>query len=46
MRVCEVCGAEEQMEIESSVVMQIRMLHICDNCRSDRSFQTAQNEEL
>ncbi|MEC2054127.1 hypothetical protein ABEV54_22495 [Peribacillus psychrosaccharolyticus] len=35
MRVCELCGMEEELEnvIESE---QTRMLYLCEDCRNDR----------
>ncbi|HYK71962.1 MAG TPA: hypothetical protein VEV44_02360 [Pseudoneobacillus sp.] len=36
MKVCEVCGLEEEMEAVESEVSQTRLLHLCENCQNDR----------
>jgi hypothetical protein len=43
MRVCELCGTEEEMENESE---QTRRLHLCENCRNDRKFEAFIENEL
>ncbi|WP_170008134.1 hypothetical protein [Bacillus fonticola] len=43
MRVCEVCGAEEEvMNLDSQEVAHTRMLHLCEDCRNDRKFESFQ----
>ncbi len=46
MRVCEVCGSEEDVIREGNEVTRTRMLHLCDNCRTDRQITNFENEEL
>ncbi|HEK9100706.1 hypothetical protein KFD70_08435 [Bacillus pfraonensis] len=46
MRVCEVCGSEEKREREGNEPTGTRMLHVCENCRTDRKFPSLENEEL
>lgn len=36
MKICEVCGIEEEMENSEGSVLQSSMLHVCENCRNDR----------
>jgi hypothetical protein len=38
MRICEVCGLEEEMENQENESMTMGSLHICENCRNDRRF--------
>ncbi|MFJ7754395.1 hypothetical protein ACQKGI_18440 [Peribacillus muralis] len=38
MKVCEVCGAEEELDQDGSGQEQMRILHLCETCRSERSF--------
>lgn len=46
MRVCEVCGSEEKMELEENEQSGTRILHICEGCRTDRDIPYFENEEL
>jgi hypothetical protein len=46
MRVCEVCGHEEKVELEGNDKTGPRMLHLCENCRTDRKFPSFENDEL
>ncbi|MFD4930346.1 hypothetical protein ACFWMS_15690 [Peribacillus butanolivorans] len=39
MRVCELCGLEEELEnVNKDESVPTRMLHLCENCRNDRKF--------
>jgi ribosome-binding protein aMBF1 (putative translation factor) len=38
MRVCEICGQEEEME-NGSENNQRRILHVCENCQNDRRHE-------
>ncbi|MDQ0245527.1 hypothetical protein J2S09_003104 [Bacillus fengqiuensis] len=44
MRVCELCGIEEEVEMDEHEQMPIRMLHICESCQNDRHFNSFENE--
>ncbi len=46
IRVCEVCGYEEKMELEKNEQTETRMLHICENCRTDRNTSYFDDEEF
>jgi hypothetical protein len=46
MRVCEVCGSEEELKVEGNEPVQTRMLHVCNSCITDRAFHSVQEEEL
>ncbi|MBP0725742.1 hypothetical protein J5Y03_11220 [Bacillus sp. RG28] len=46
MKVCEVCGSEEQMEHEGNELSSTRVLHLCESCITDRRFLSFENEEL
>ncbi|MBM7692085.1 ribosome-binding protein aMBF1 (putative translation factor) [Peribacillus deserti] len=37
MRICELCGSEQEMEIEDTESERTRILHVCENCQNDRS---------
>jgi hypothetical protein len=39
MKVCEVCGSQEEWETEKSDFVQTTFLHICEQCQSDRKFE-------
>lgn len=45
MKVCEVCGNEEDMGIEGNEQTGTRRLHICENCRTDRDISYFDDEE-
>ncbi|HDR7793206.1 TPA: hypothetical protein QCY19_001765 [Bacillus luti] len=45
MRVCEVCGLEEKIEREGIEQAGTRTLHLCENCRTDRTFPHVDSEE-
>ncbi len=38
MKVCEVCGFEEELNQEGNDPEQMRVLHLCEACRTERSF--------
>jgi hypothetical protein len=40
MKICEVCGLEEKLTQEESNQEEIRTLHLCEACRTDRSFHS------
>ncbi|WP_462413535.1 hypothetical protein [Neobacillus sp. Marseille-QA0830] len=44
MKICEVCGQEEELDNQESNVMQSSLIHVCENCRSDRKFQIFEEE--
>ncbi|WP_346234415.1 hypothetical protein MKY04_11555 [Lysinibacillus telephonicus] len=46
MKVCEVCGYEETEELEGNEQNKTRILHICENCRTDRDIPYFEHEEL
>ncbi|MGX9134317.1 hypothetical protein ACWV26_08045 [Rummeliibacillus sp. JY-2-4R] len=46
IKVCEVCGYEENMEIGENEQSGTRMLHICENCRTDRNISYFDDEEF
>lgn len=46
MKVCEVCGFEENEELENNEQPSTRMLHLCENCRTDRDFPYFEDEEV
>lgn len=46
MKICEVCGSEEQVELEGNEPTRTRILHLCENCRTDRKFPSFEHEEL
>ncbi|WP_442599789.1 hypothetical protein [Neobacillus sp. D3-1R] len=45
MKVCEVCGLEEEIEVGEEEGMQTRMLHLCENCQNDRKHHYLENGE-
>ena len=45
MKICEVCGEEENMELEGNEQTATRMLHICEKCRTDRNISYFDDEE-
>lgn len=36
MKICEVCGHEEENEIDDLIAMQTPIIHVCENCQRDR----------
>lgn len=40
MKVCEVCGFEEKSNQEDYNQEEIRTLHLCEACRTERSFES------
>ncbi|MFC3885147.1 hypothetical protein ACFOU2_17400 [Bacillus songklensis] len=44
MRVCEVCGREEEMENQENESMMTSSLHLCENCQHDRQFHSMGND--
>ncbi|HZG70959.1 MAG TPA: hypothetical protein VEY51_05405 [Chondromyces sp.] len=45
MRVCEVCGMEEEMEEQEHRSTPRRIIHVCENCQHDRRFHSY-NEDI
>lgn len=43
MKICEVCGLEEEMENSEDALMQTSLLHICENCRNDRKISVSES---
>jgi len=45
MKVCEVCGQEEELEAgHENMKLQTGLLFICDNCRNDRKVHSLGEE--
>ncbi|WP_409292526.1 hypothetical protein [Peribacillus sp. SCS-37] len=38
MKICELCGSEQEMEQEELEETKARILHVCENCQNDRSI--------
>ncbi|WP_251550737.1 hypothetical protein [Neobacillus muris] len=45
MRICEVCGQEEEVENPEMIVMKSALIHVCENCRNDRQIQMIDAEK-
>lgn len=46
MKVCEVCGSEEEMEMSQNEEWQLQagVLHVCEHCRTDRQLPSFDEE--
>jgi hypothetical protein len=44
MKICEVCGIEEEMENSEDAVMQTGLLQVCENCRNDRKIGVSESD--
>lgn len=44
MRVCELCGVEEGVEMDEHEQMPMRLLHICESCQTERYVDSFENE--
>lgn len=40
MKVCEVCGSVEELENQENELEQTRILHLCENCQKDRTWDS------
>ncbi|MGG5254149.1 hypothetical protein ACQYAD_11700 [Neobacillus sp. SM06] len=38
MKICEVCGAKEEVEANEEESFSSVILHVCENCREDRKL--------
>ncbi|WP_257985794.1 hypothetical protein [Bacillus sp. M6-12] len=36
MKVCEICGAKEEMDVLEEEANYRKLIHICETCRDDR----------
>lgn len=36
LRICEVCGCQEEMEETEAEMQKTNILHLCENCQNDR----------
>ncbi|WP_267897314.1 hypothetical protein [Peribacillus saganii] len=36
MKVCEICGSKEEMEVAEEETYSRKLIHICETCRDDR----------
>lgn len=47
MKICEVCGAKEQVEeMLPQATIEMISLHVCENCREDRKWHTSEKMEF
>lgn len=43
MRVCEICGAKEEVETKENEEIVSVILHVCESCREDRKWSHYEN---
>lgn len=46
MRMCEVCGAEQESENSANHWLESRILHVCEKCLQDRAPLQGEEEAL
>lgn len=46
MKVCEICGSQEEFVTEASDIVQTPILYVCEQCQSDRKFEWTEHHSF